>query len=49
MPTQKFSIKYGELPDKLVGEMPCNKICVYFIGPYKISKKGRDTIILKSP
>ena len=40
--------KYSKLPAKTVEETPWNKICVYFIGPYKICRKGKDPIILKS-
>ena len=29
-------------------ETPTNKLCVELIGPYKISKKGKDPLILKS-
>ena len=44
----KWSTKrYGELPAKLVEEIPWNKLCVDLIGPYKIRRKWREPLILK--
>ena len=39
--------KYGTLPAKLEEEIQWNKIGVYLIGPYKIHRKRKDTLILK--
>ena len=35
-------------PAKLAGETPWSKLCVDIIGPYKISKKRKEPLILKS-
>ena len=40
--------KYGKLPAKMAEETPCNKLCVDIIGPYKIRRKGKEPLILKS-
>ena len=45
----KFSIeKYGKLPDKLAEETPWNEIGVDTIFPYRIHRKGKEPLILKS-
>ena len=36
------------MPAKISEETTRNKICVDIIGPYKIRRKGKDTLILKS-
>ena len=33
------------MPNKLAEEITCTKLCVDFIGPYKIRKKGRESLI----
>ena len=40
--------KNGKLHAKLAEEIPWNKLCVDITGPYKIYRKGRETIILKA-
>ena len=45
----KFSTKkYSKLPAKMAEETPWNKLCVDLIGPYKIRRKGKEPLILKS-
>ena len=46
-PTKRSTKKYGKLPAKLPEEIPWNKIYVDLIGPYKICRKGKETLILK--
>ena len=46
-PTKRSTKEYGKLPAKLEEETPCNKLCVYLIGPYKIRRKGKYPLILK--
>ena len=49
MPTYKTVNKtYSNLPAKMADETPRNKLCVDLIGPYKIRRKGKDPLILKS-
>ena len=43
-----FNKKYGELPAKLAEETLWNKIGVDIIGPYRICRKVKEIIILKS-
>ena len=38
---------YGKLPTKVAEEIPCNKVCVDLIDPYKIRHRGKETLILK--
>ena len=40
--------KYGKLPAKSAEETPWNKLCVDLIGPYRILRKGKEPLILKS-
>ena len=40
--------KNGKLPANMVEETPWNKLCVDHIGPYKIHRKGKNHLILKS-
>ena len=40
--------KYCKLPAKLAEEIPWNKLCVDIIVPYKVRRKGRYHLILKS-
>ena len=40
--------KYGKSPAKLAEETPWNKLCVDLISLYKIIRKGKETLILKS-
>ena len=40
--------KYGKSPAKIAEETPWGKLCVYLIGPYKISRKGKYTLISKA-
>ena len=46
--TKRSVIKYDKLPAKLNEETSWNKICVDLIGPYKITREGEETLILKS-
>ena len=45
--TKRSTKIYGKLPAKLAEETQWNKLCVDIIGPYKIYRKGKETIILK--
>ena len=45
---KRSMVKYGKLPAKLSEETQWNKLCVDIIGPYKILRKGKDPLILKS-
>ena len=40
--------KYGKLNAKLAEETPWEKLCVDLTDPYKIRRKGKDTLILKA-
>ena len=40
--------KYVKIPTKLFYRTPWKKICVYLIGPYKIRRKGKETLVLKN-
>ena len=40
--------KYNKLPVKIEEKTLRNKLCVDFIGPYKISRKGEEPLVLKS-
>ena len=42
------NINNSKLPDNIVYETPRNKLFVDLIGPYKISRKGKDILTLKS-
>ena len=44
----KTAKKNGKLPDKLAEETPWNKLCVDLIGPYKITRKGKEPLILEA-
>ena len=44
----KLSQKKGKLPAKLAEEAPWNKLYVDIIGPYKISRKEKQTLLLKA-
>ena len=44
----KSKIKNSKIPAKVVEETPWNKLCVDFIGPYKIRRRGKKLLILKS-
>ena len=46
--TKRSTKKYGALPAKLAEETPWNKLYVDIIGPYKIRRKGKEPLILKS-
>ena len=46
--TKRSTKRYGKLPDMSADEIPWNKICVGLIGPYKICRKGKYTLIPKS-
>ena len=46
--TKRSTKKNGKLPAKLAEETPWNKLCVDIIVPYKIYRKGKDTLILKA-
>ena len=46
--TKRSIKKYGKLSAKLAEETPWNKPCVDIIGPYKILRKGKEYLILKS-
>ena len=49
MPMYKTVNKtYYKLPAKLAEETLWNKSCVDIIGPYKIRRKGKELLILKS-
>ena len=39
--------QYANLTANLVNKTPCNKLCVYLIGPYKFCRKGKEPLILK--
>ena len=39
--------KYDKFPAKLADKTPRNKVCVDLIGPCKIRRKGKDSLILK--
>ena len=45
--TKRSKNKYSKFPTKLVEETPWNKLCVYLIGPFKIRRIGKETLILK--
>ena len=48
MPTyKKINNKNGKFPAKLADETLWKKICVDLKGPYKISRKGKEPLILK--
>ena len=40
--------KCGKIPAKIAEERPWNKLFVDLIVPYKIHRKGKETLILKS-
>ena len=40
--------KYGKLPVKMAEETLWNKLYLDLIGPYKIRRKGKDPLILKT-
>ena len=40
--------KNGKLPAKIAEETPWNKLCVDLIGPYKIRRKWKETLILET-
>ena len=45
---KRSNIKYVKLPSKESVEIPCNKICVYIIGPYSIIRKvNKENLNLK--
>ena len=46
--TKRSTKKYDKLPAKLSEEITWNKLCVDFIFPYKISRKGVYPTILKA-
>ena len=45
---KRSTTKYGNFLAKLAEEIPRNKLCVDLIGSYKIRRKRRDPLILKS-
>ena len=40
--TKQPTIKYGKFPVNSTEEIPCNKFCVYLLGPYIIHRKGNN-------
>ena len=46
--TKRSIIEYGKLPAKLSEETPWNKLCLDLIGPYKIHRKRKQPLLLKS-
>ena len=45
---QNGQLKNGKFPAKLAEETPRNKLWVDLIDPYKIRRKGKETLILKA-
>jgi len=43
---KKSHKKYGHLPEKEAEAEPWEKLCVDLIGPYKIKRRGKDTLTL---
>ena len=45
---KRSTTKNDKFPPKLADKITCNKLYVDLICPYKIRRKGKDTLILKS-
>ena len=45
--TERSTKKYSKLPANPTEEILQNKLCVYFMGPYKIHRKIKQPLILK--
>ena len=46
--TKRSTTKYGKLPAKMAEETLWNKLCVDLIDTYKIRRKSKERLILKS-